>query len=102
MELAVALPTRGLIHSRTIEAVIQAIEHRGIREYTLVLTHDLPIPDSHETVCKQALATGAEFIWLVEEDVVPLELLTWGRKDCDQGCHQIAWRPRPTRQLGGM
>lgn len=71
MELVVALPSRGLIHSRTIEAVIRAIEYRGIQDYTLVLTHDLPIPDSHETVCEQALATGAEFIWIVEEDVVP-------------------------------
>jgi len=36
-----------------------------------VLTHDLPIPDCDERVAEMALATGAEYVWFVEEDVIP-------------------------------
>lgn len=35
------------------------------------LTHDLPIPDCHETVAERGLATGADALWFVEEDNIP-------------------------------
>jgi hypothetical protein len=36
-----------------------------------VLTHDLPIPDCHERVTELGLATGADALWFVEEDMIP-------------------------------
>ena len=36
-----------------------------------VLTHDLPIPDCHETATARALALGADVLWFVEEDTIP-------------------------------
>ena len=71
MRLCVATPSRGLVHSRTIEAVHQAIRQAPVEFAGWALTHDLPIPVCHERVCEMALETGAELIWLVEEDVVP-------------------------------
>jgi hypothetical protein len=35
------------------------------------LTHDLPIPDCHEIATELGLATGADYLWFVEEDMVP-------------------------------
>jgi hypothetical protein len=71
MKYAVATPTRGLLHSRTIEAVIANIEASDHEFCGWFLSHDLPIPDAHERVCEIALASGAEAIWMVEEDMVP-------------------------------
>ncbi len=66
-------PSRGLIHSRTVAGVLaalafpgDAVDHRG-----WLLTHDLPIPDAHEILAEQGLATSADYLWFVEEDVVP-------------------------------
>jgi hypothetical protein len=36
-----------------------------------LVTHDLPIPDCHETLAARGLATGADALWFVEEDVLP-------------------------------
>jgi hypothetical protein len=71
---AVVTPSRGLLHSRTVEAVTNAVEvavvagheFRGWR-----LSHDLPMPDCHERVAELGLATGADALWFVEEDNVP-------------------------------
>ena len=70
----VCTPSRGLVHSRTIEAVVGNVaeavaaghEYRG-----WVLSHDLPIPDCHERVTEMGMATGADYLWYVEEDVIP-------------------------------
>jgi hypothetical protein len=70
----VLTPSRGLVHSLTAEAVManvdQAVaaghEFRGWR-----LTHGLPIPDCHERVTEMGMATGAEYLFFVEEDMVP-------------------------------
>lgn len=71
--VAILTPSRGLIHSRTVEAVLAAqaftrdlVEYRGWH-----ITHDLPIPDAHEHLAADGLATGADYLWFVEEDVVP-------------------------------
>jgi hypothetical protein len=71
LTLCVATPSRGLVHSRTVAAVHKTLAGAPVRLAGWVLTHDLPIPGCHEHVCELALATGAELIWLVEEDVVP-------------------------------
>ena len=69
--LVVATPSRGLVHSRTVEAVLAAVQAAPVRLVGWVFSHDLPIPACHEQVCGLAVATGAECVWLVEEDVVP-------------------------------
>lgn len=73
---AVLTPSRGLLHSRTAEAVMANVgraagaghEYRG-----WLLTHDLPIPDCHERMAERGMATGADVLWFVEEDMVPPE-----------------------------
>lgn len=67
---AVVTPSRGLVHSRTIEAVMANVATvRRFRGW--FLSHDLPIPDCDEKVAELGLATGAEALWFVEEDVLP-------------------------------
>jgi len=48
------------------QAVAAGHEFRGWR-----LSHDLPIPDCDNVVAEAGLATGADFLWWVEEDVIP-------------------------------
>jgi len=50
---------------------MKAVLESGLEFIGWEITHDLPIPDSHERVCKMAFESGADYIWLVEEDVVP-------------------------------
>ena len=71
---AVALPSRGLVHSRTIESILKATDYR----WPLFFSHDLPIPDAQNEVVEVALAeASAEWLLLVEEDnTVPGDLLT--------------------------
>lgn len=88
LSVVVLTPSRGLIHSRTVEAVHTAVAcavaSRAVRLIDPVnwwlVTHDLPIPDCHETLAAHGLATGADALWFVEEDMLPpldaLELLT--------------------------
>jgi GT2 family glycosyltransferase len=67
-KLAVALPSRGLMHSRTAEELISNLE--GIKPlWELFMTHDRPIPDCFNILTKAALRWGAEAIWFVEEDM---------------------------------
>ena len=73
--VAVCLPSRGLIHSRTLEATLVALEN-ALRCQPLqcagwFLTHALPIPACHEKVAERALHAGAEYLWFVEEDMIP-------------------------------
>lgn len=83
----VVTPSRGLIHSRTVAAVMANVEQaeagghasRGWR-----LTHDLPIPACHEQVAEAGLATGADALWFVEEDVVPPDGALCALLDSDQ------------------
>jgi hypothetical protein len=69
--LAIATPSRGMIHSRTVEAVLEAVKFGKTRFLGWYITHDLPIPEAHEQVCDMAVKSGAGYIWLVEEDIVP-------------------------------
>lgn len=68
-------PSRGLIHSRTVQAVLAAERYAVAADtadvHGWLITHDLPIPACHETVAERGLATGADYLWFVEEDVVP-------------------------------
>jgi hypothetical protein len=69
---AVVTPSRGLVHSRTVEAVMANTALASGHEFRgWALTHDLGIPECHETVTEMGLATGADALWFVEEDNIP-------------------------------
>lgn len=63
--IAICIPTRGLVHSRTIEAIL-----KYAKNYQLYLTHDKPIPDCFNDLTQRALADGHDVIWFIEEDIV--------------------------------
>ena len=72
--VAVVMPSRGLVHSRTVEAVMANVgeaQRAGHAFAGWLLSHDLPIPDCHERVAEAGMATGADALWFVEEDVIP-------------------------------
>lgn len=77
MRLAICIPSRGMIHSRTLESVfknvseVTASHHWNWKsEFKLFFTHDLPIPDAPNKVVSDALDWGAEWVWFVEEDML--------------------------------
>ena len=65
--IGIVLPSRGLIFSKTIEAIER---ERKNYETKLYISHDLPIPEGHNNLCNKALGDGNQYILLVEEDVV--------------------------------
>jgi hypothetical protein len=72
--LVIAMPSRGLIHSRTVEAINASVEVAASRARTATRwshSHDLPIPDSHNHVVREALRMSPDLIWMLEEDVIP-------------------------------
>lgn len=77
MSIALIIPSRGLIHSRTIESLLIALEHLDA-PYRIFFTHDLPIPDCFNKPLKQALDDDkfTHFV-IVEEDIlVPPDAFT--------------------------
>lgn len=71
--VAVCTPSRGLIHSRTVQSVLAALSvatESGVTCAGWFITHDLPIPDAHESLAEHAVYIGADALWFVEEDVV--------------------------------
>lgn len=73
MRIACCTPSRGLVHSRTEEAVEAARREAALDGYPFerFYTHDLPIPDCFNMVTQKGYDAGADVIWLLEEDVVP-------------------------------
>lgn len=68
MDIAVCIPSRGLIYAEVIEAVWRELAgHDG--DIGLFFTYNLPIPDCFNALAKQAYTWEA--IWFVEEDTVP-------------------------------
>jgi hypothetical protein len=65
--IGLILPSRGLIHSRTAEALFKAVSGVDVKLYW---SHDRPIPDCFNMPIRQALDDGCSHIWIVEEDVV--------------------------------
>jgi|ERR1035437_862054 hypothetical protein len=70
MQIAVCTPTRGLVFTQVIEFIEKCRETHDIKLY---LTHDLPIPESFNDVVERALVDNPDFIWFLEEDVLPPE-----------------------------
>lgn len=69
MKIGVVLPTRGLVFTRVEEALEDIRRDHDLKIYR---SHDLPIPDGHNLLVKQALEDGCDYIWMVEEDTVPV------------------------------
>lgn len=72
MKTAIVTPSRGLIHSRTVESITSGMEilHDLSIECKFFTTHDLPIPDAQNNCLKRAFEWGAERILSIEEDNV--------------------------------
>jgi hypothetical protein len=72
MMVAVAVPSRGLVYSKTMQSVIdgmQALSKVGIASL-YVSSHDLPIPDSHNYCVETALQNPAvDKVLFIEEDM---------------------------------
>lgn len=67
--LAVLLPSRGLVHSRVIEALDR--ELKGVL-HKRFYTHNQPIPDCFTQLVENSLRDGPfTHFWFVEEDIVP-------------------------------
>ena len=74
VSFAVLTPSRGLVHSRVVEAVMVNVAQASGAGHEFrgwCLTHNLPIPDCDEKVTRRGLATKADLLWFVEEDTVP-------------------------------
>ena len=68
LDIVVAIPSRGTIHSRVLEARDHNLTSYRWRS---VWSHDKPIPDSHNCVVARALEHRPSWIWILEEDVEP-------------------------------
>lgn len=68
-KIGICVPTRGLVFSRTIEAIER--ERKGY-DTTLYISNNLPIPEGHNQLAEKALRDGNDYILFIEEDVVPL------------------------------
>lgn len=64
--IGVILPSRGLIHSRTLESLTEAL--KGF-EYKFYFSHDNPIPTCFNIPITEALKDSPDYIWIVEEDM---------------------------------
>lgn len=75
MKLGVLLPSRGLIHSRTVEELLANLNvFPG--DYAVFISHDLPIPDAFNSLVERALNWGADRLLIVEEDMnLPLGII---------------------------
>jgi len=73
--IAIAICSRGLIHSRTMEAIDEAIYRAALPRARKFYTHDLSIPDAQNEVTERALAWSPEYLLFVEEDNgVPIDV----------------------------
>jgi hypothetical protein len=69
MKIALILPSRGTIHSRTVEALMY---QKDYPDMCVFMSHDKPIPDCFNDPINRALDDiNVTHIWIVEEDVVP-------------------------------
>lgn len=67
MKIGIILPTRGLVFTRVIQAIE---EYRKDFEIKAYFSHNLPIPEGHNALTKQALEEGSDLIFYIEEDTV--------------------------------
>lgn len=71
--IAVCIPSRGLMHSRTMEDITAAL--RGQPHY-FVMAHGMPQPDAQNYITEKALSYKPDLIWYVDDDMkIPEGLL---------------------------
>lgn len=68
MRLAVILPSRGLVFSRTVEEVIREVRSVDC-EWELFMAHSRPIPECFNEPIQAGMEWGASHFWMVEEDM---------------------------------
>lgn len=72
LSVAIVMPSRGLVNSRTVEGVMDNILDGDFTFSGWYLTHDLPMPLGHERAAEAATSgQGADLLWFVEDDVIP-------------------------------
>lgn len=66
--IAVCIPTRGIVYTEVMQGVV---ENCTGREWTLLTTIDEGLPECMNHLADRALDSGADWLWIVEEDTVP-------------------------------
>jgi hypothetical protein len=69
MKIALIIPSRGLIHSRTVESILANAKYGGF-DCDWYMAHGLPIPDCFNLPTEQALKGKYDYLWFVEEDML--------------------------------
>lgn len=65
--IVVAIPSRGLMHSRTMEDILKnTAEYRDVR---FVFAHGLPQPDAENHIIEEALKLEPDHIWILDDDI---------------------------------
>lgn len=84
--IAICIPSRGLVHSRTLEHIMDNI-FPVENDFEFFFSHDLPIPECFNDVTERAIEAGADYIWYVEEDMGfpdgTFDYLLMMMKNCD-------------------
>lgn len=70
MNIAICLPTRGLVFTEVLDA-IEAERQYFTDPFRIFFSTDKVIPEGHNNTVIQALEWGADYLWIIEEDTVP-------------------------------
>lgn len=82
MKVAVVLPSRGLMFSRTAEEILRNL--RGFN-YKFYFAHKKPIPECFETPTLEALKDkDVTHLWFVEDDMIIPDNTLWDMYSLDQ------------------
>src|SRR6478672_4550524 len=75
VKVAVILPSRGLMFSRTAEEIVRNL--RGV-DYKFFFSHRQPIPDCFETPVRHALRDKTiTHLWITEDDMILPDNTLW-------------------------
>lgn len=64
--IAVCIPSRGLMYSRTVEDVVNNLYGK---QWYFVFAHSMPQPDAENHMVAQALSYKPDYLWLVDDDM---------------------------------
>lgn len=100
MSVALILPSRGLIHSRTAAELLDALNGYDLDAINLYWSHDNPIPDCFNQPMQRALQNGNNdtFIIIEEDMQVPISFIS--KMELFLANHDIAFYDYPMRQDG--
>lgn len=66
--IGVVIPTRGVVFTEVVQGVV---DNCSGRDWFLLTTIDQGLPDCMNSLVRDAIAKGADWVWVVEEDTVP-------------------------------